>query len=95
MSRLNGLSECLGSNAYALEEPLREKRRYEEYVAERRNLDTVELKRRIISHDRGHFRNGSLRNLICRLFSDTDYLLRIKATRQVLEERSEQSFFET
>jgi len=89
MYQLNGLSGCLGSNAYALKEPQREERRYEGYVAERRNLSTVELKRAVINHDRRSF----IGNLICRIFSDTDRLLRIKATRQVLEERDEQAFF--
>lgn len=64
-----------------------QKRIYEEYVAERRSLPTEELQRTIYNYDRG----SSVGNFIRRLFSDADFLLKIKATRQVLEERVERA----
>ncbi len=64
-----------------------QKRIYGEYVAERRKLPTEELQRTIYNYDRESF----VGNLIRKLVSDADFLIRIKATRQVLEERAEQA----
>lgn len=91
MYQLNGLSVCLGSKAYAREQPQRDEQRYEKYVVEGRNLSTAELRRTLITHDSVSL--TGIGNLARRLFNDSDFPLKIKALRQVLQERSEQSFF--
>ena len=57
---------------------------YEGYVAERRNFPTERLQEEVQNYE-GKSRVGKL---LFRIFSDEDALRRVKASKQVLEERA-------
>lgn len=96
MFQLNGLSSCLGSNEFALRasQERSDEKACEKYVAERRGRSIVELRREVLDHDYGSFMGNFLRRIFSAgEHSDNEYLLKIQAARQVLEERDEQSYF--
>jgi hypothetical protein len=66
----------------ALDKPFREQA-YESYVAERRQIPTEELQRTVDNYDR----KSSVGKFVFRMLSDEYSMLRIRAARQVLEER--------